>query len=535
MTRWSETEQPCPCGRSSNAFSYDVKGGGYCFRGDCEKPFFSKRRIDQLKGIAPEDIEEEEVSKFDVDYIPHSGISQKTLKKFGVKVKVDAETREPIDVAFFYPNGAIQIWKWGVRGKVPDKIRTVGDMTNAGVAFRNVFDKGSRKTITITEGNYDALSVYEMIGDTATVAVKSSSTAKSDVQKDFDYINSFERVIICMDGDEAGQAAAKKILPLFDFKKVYNLKLEKHKDANDYLLNGDVADFVKAWNGVKRYTPDNLVATMDGFREALKLRREGKICDYPFYSLNEKLFGLHRGEVIVFKGEEGIGKTEIFRAIENKVLKDTKENIGIIHLEEDNGTTLKGIAGYYTEQPILHPESHVDDDGIMEILGKISGDNDPRFVLHESFDVEDEDDFINSVRFMVVAYDISVVAFDHISWLATGSEDKQEDERKRLDRIAQRLKLLAKELNFCLCMISHVNDDGKTRGSRYITKVANTVINLSRNKMHEDPAERNKTYLAVEKARLPGAKTGPAGYALYDDDKLMLIDPSEIRLEVVAA
>ena len=83
---------------------------------------------------------------------------------------------------------------------------------------------------------------------------------------------------------------------------------------------------------------------------------------------------------------------------------------------------------------------------------------------------------------------------------------------------------MAKELKFCLIEISHVNDDGKTRGSRNITKVANTVIHMFRDKINPVASERNKLYLVVEKARLRGAETGPAGFLVFNSTTLNLED-----------
>jgi hypothetical protein len=113
---------------------------------------------------------------------------------------------------------------------------------------------------------------------------------------------------------------------------------------------------------------------------------------------------------------------------------------------------------------------------------------------------------------------------DHISWLATGTDD--EDERRKLDRVSQKLKLLAKELRFCLVMISHVNDDGKTRGSRNISKVANTVISLERDIL----GESQSTFFIVEKARL-GGRAGRAGYGTFNREKGKLIPEEEVELE----
>jgi tRNA(Ser,Leu) C12 N-acetylase TAN1 len=99
-----------------------------------------------------------------------------------------------------------------------------------------------------------------------------------------------------------------------------------------------------------------------------------------------------------------------------------------------------------------------------------------------------------------------------------------EDERRKLDRITQTLKLLAKELGFCLIMISHTNDDGKTRGSRNITKVANTVIHLERDKTTPIETLRTQIKFIIEKARLPGSTEGPAGFGQYNTETLVLED-----------
>lgn len=508
MSKWAETGLACPCGESSDAFCKDSNGNGFCFSGKCGGKFFRGDKEERL-----------DRSLFTEDFYEHRGISKRILEKYNVRTKFFEET--PVETAFFYPNGSIQI-----RNMAEKKFRTVGDYRNAHCFGTNIFDKGSKKIITITEGGYDALAVSQMLGEiTASISIRSSSSAKADIIADFEYINSFDKIVINFDNDEPGQDAAMKVIPLFDFKKVYNLKLELGNDANDYLLSDLSKEYYKAWEGAKRYTPDNILSTMAEFRGALKEQREEKLVDYPFETLQQKLFGIHAGEVIVFKGDEGTGKTEVLRAIENQVFKTTKHNIAIIHLEEGNGTTLKAMAGYFSETPFLHPETSYDDDEIVKVLELIVGDKEDRFILHSSYDVEDEDKFISDIRFMVSANNCRFVFFDHISWLATGSEDKDGDERKKLDRISQRLKLLAKELNFALIMISHVNDDGKTRGSRNITKVANTVVHLTRNKTTEDESERVKLHMMVEKARLAGAKEGPAGFAVYDTDLLMLLDP----------
>lgn len=471
------------------------------------------------------------------EFIPkfheHRGISEKTFQKYNVITKFqkteDSPDGIPHSVGFPYPNGSFKI-----RLLNEKKFFTHGDMSNATLFLKNFFDPGSRRVITITEGEYDALSVLEILGnDTAAVSVRSASSALQDCKKEWEYINSFDKIVVNFDNDEPGQTAAKKVLSLFDFKKTYNLVLEKHKDANSYIwdtkLNQDRAEhkeYYSAWKGVKRHTPDNIVSGNAEFMSAILAERESVIGTYPFKDLQSKLYGIHRGEVVVIKAPEKIGKTTLFRSLENHILKTTKSPIGLIHLEEDAGTTLKGMASYYSGKAFHLPESHYSAEDVFSVIKEINGPNEDRVFLRSAYDVEDEDAFTAGIRFLVSACKCDFIFLDHITWLATGTDDQ--DERKKLDRISQRLKLLAKELGFALIMISHVNDDGKARGSRNITKVANTIINISRDTTHVDESERNKTYFEIEGARLPGATSGPAGYGLFDAETFLLKDPIEM-------
>lgn len=515
------THLPCPdssCG-SSDAYSLRSDGSGFCF--SCNHNFNSSFSTGILGNsenrISIGDDEEGEVMEPEnatYEFKPHRSIATKTFEFYGVYTQlVDGEAKK---VGFVYPNGAIKFRDYNEK-----KFFSQGPMSEAGLFGRDKFDPGSLKSITITEGEYDALAAHEITrGSTAAVSVRSSSSAKVDCTRDWEYINSFGKIILAFDADEQGQKAAKEVASLFDFSKVYHVTLNRHKDANAYLEAGEAEEFYLAWDAAKRYSPDNIISTLDEFRASLKTSKEDLIGSWPFPRLNSMLYGLHRGEVIVVKGMEGIGKTEIFRATEHHLLTTTGIKVGILHLEEDNGTTVKALAGYELKQPTTLPDCNVSEDEIINAVAKLNGVNGDRIHIHSSFDVEDESTILDNIRFLVSAAGCDVILLDHISWLATGTGD-DEDERKKLDRISQKLKLLAKELRFCLIMISHVNDEGKTRGSRNITKVANTVVHLNRDLTSGSESIRNSIFPIVEKARL-GGNTGPAGQLIFDKEKGIL-------------
>ncbi|RUP39313.1 MAG: toprim domain-containing protein [Acinetobacter sp.] len=496
-----ETHKPCPKCKSSDAYCTYDDGHGYCF--SCTKYF---------KPDGDEAISENNPNA-EYKFHAHRGISDKTFEFYNVYTEFVND--RPTRVGFIYPNNAVKFRSYDKK-----EFLSEGPMSEAGCFGTDKFDAGGKETIIITEGEYDALAVYEITrGSAAVVSVRSASSAKKDCTRDYQFINSFRRIVIAFDGDDAGISAAKSVSSLFDFSKVYWARPTRFKDANEYLQASAADEYQKLIENARRYAPDNIMSTYDEFAKSLVQVDNDVLATYPSAELQTRLYGMHRGEVIVFKGPEGIGKTEIFRWLEHHILKTTKCKIGILHLEEDNGTTVKALAGYQLKAPAVLPDSNVTNEEVIKAIKKLTGGSEERVHIHSAFDVEDESSFLDNIRFLVSAAGCDFIFLDHISWLATGQDD--DDERKKLDRLSQRFKLLAKELRFCMIMISHVNDEGKTRGSRNITKVANTVIHLNRDLISGNETDRNTTYLIVEKARL-GGKTGPAGSLVFDTDSYTL-------------
>lgn len=499
--RFAEVHVPCPCGKSSDAACVRHDGSTFCF--SCNKNFPVEREVK---------IEDSDVR---YEFYGHRGISKSTMQRYGVLTKFDKD--RPDSVAFPHGGDARFIRKIErIDGKISGFYD--GVFKDALLFGQDIFDPGSKESITIFEGQYDALAGYEMLlGRSACVSVTNGANSTlANLRKFYEYVNSFDKIYLCLDNDTQGQEAVKSVQGLFDFKKVYHVKFHKFKDANEYLLNNETEEFRRTWESAKRFVPDNIISTFFDVEKALEDTTDDQLGSYPFEGLNDKLFGLFAEEVVCVKAPEGVGKTEFFRALEFHMLKTTKHPIGIIHLEENNATTIKALAGYQLEIPAVLPNCGLSRKDILSAYRAAVRDDEGRVHIHSSYDVDSEEAFLGNIRFLVSALGCRFIFLDHISWLATGLED--EDERRKLDRISQRLKLLAKELRFCLVEISHVNDNGQTRGSRNISKVANTVISLSRDLL--DGA--TETFFLVEKARL-GGMTGPAGSAHFHRDKGMLL------------
>jgi len=519
-----EQHIPCPMCSSTDGYCTYDNGWGHCYSCNGNKKLTGGKMNGTTNDKTGAPSANQQKGRESYEVLPHRGIPKKAFETYSVYTKLVEDV--PISVQFPYGD---QTAKYRAYDEVNDEwpksnggITSSGNMSQASLFGKNVFPPG--KVITITEGEFDALAVHAMTSAPA-VSIRNAATAKTDCQKEYDYLNSFDKIVLCMDMDLAGDKAATAIAPLFDFNKVVRVNMHLHKDANDYILSSHVSEFLTAWKGAKKYTPDNIINSFDSIAKSLRKTSVVRLGTYPFPGLQTSLHGLYMGEMVVFKGDEGIGKTELFRAMEHHLLKETDKNIGILHLEEDKSTTIKGVATYERKYPFTHLQDSSSEQEILEAYKEAVSNDDSRLYIYDSFDVEDEDKLLDNIRFLVSACNCSFIFLDHITWLATGLQN--EDERRKLDRISQKLKLLTKELSCCIILISHTNKEGGTRGSSNITKVANTVISMHRD-VTADTAEQKNLYFTIEKGRGGGTKTGRAEYATFDEDTLRLIEPDYV-------
>ena len=94
-----------------------------------------------------------------------------------------------------------------------------------------------QKNFTITEGEFDALAAFQMLGSRyPTVSIRRGATgAVKDVTEAFSWLDTFDNVVIAFDNDKPGQEASKLVAELFAHKALV-VKLTKYKDANEALM-----------------------------------------------------------------------------------------------------------------------------------------------------------------------------------------------------------------------------------------------------------------------------------------------------------
>ncbi len=488
MNKVIQARLPCPKCPSSDAFHRYGDGHGYCF--SCS----------YYEGNGKEDL------LYTYEYLPLRGISKRALEFYDAKTKIDTEGK-PISIGFKYPTGPYKVRSLETKDFWWEPAADKG-----GLYGRDHFTAGASKNITITEGELDAISFYDVLG-TPVVSVRSASSALRDATLDRSWLNSFERIYLAFDSDAAGREATRAVARLFDYNKILVVDFDRRKDANEYLQAGEVNELKAIWQNAKRYLPKEIKSSLEDFKKSVTDKPKQGV-DYPFPGLTEMTYGLRTGETVLFTAQEKVGKTEIMHFIEHHLLTRTKDNVGAIFIEEPETRHLRALAGIQIKKPVHLPDCDCPTDSVVAAIEQVV-QTDDRLHLYAHFGSDDPEILLDHIRFLVSARSCRWILLDHLTMVVSGIRDEK-DERRTLDYISTRLEMMVKELDFGLIMVCHENDYGQSRGSRMPTKVADITIQATRNLQEVDPIKRNTISLNVKYNRFC-SRTGPAGQYAFDE------------------
>lgn len=446
-------------------------------------------------------------AQYTYEYLPWRNITAETFRKYGAKTKINQDGK-PIEIGYPERNGSYHVRTLEKKG-----FYHKGDY-KPGCFGMDKFVPGAHRHVIITEGYEDALSLYQATRGVPVVSVHSSGSAVVDCGADRSALNTYERIYLAFDGDEQGRDAASEVAKLFDFAKVYLIRFPggNRKDASDFVQNGDVDGLIALYTNAKKYAPQHIESELRVFKNILFEAPKNGV-SYGIPTLDYMTYGIRTGETVLLTAMEGVGKTEVMHKIEYTILKEHPDAaVAAIFLEEPKKRHLQALAGIHLQRPVHLPDCGVEDTAIYDALQDLIRVDD-RLHVYSHFGSDDPDHILDTIRFLVSGRGCKYVFLDHITMVVSGLGG--DNERRALDYLSTRLEMLVKELDFALILVSHVNDNGETRGSRNIAKTADIRIDLHRDITAADPIVRRTTNLMVRKNRFCG-RTGPAGQLLFD-------------------
>lgn len=514
MVRLTESEfirhEPCVRCGSSDALARYSDGHGHCFSCGYHEHGESDSSITSLQPTS-----KNLRMDFSGDIVPlrTRNILEDTCKKFNVRF--DSETKT---LRFPYYNSAGLLTSFKSRN-ADKEFRWTGKNDEHVLFGQQLWGQG--KSIVITEGELDCLSVYQVRQTWPVVSLPNGAQgARKALKHQMKWLMGFEEIILFFDNDEAGINAAQDCANLFPHDKLFIVRISPYKDANEALIAKDYDAIRQAiWNK-KPWSPTTVIDGRDLFDLAIS-PLNGRDAIWPFNALNSITGGLRKGELVTVTAGSGVGKSTFCGEVAQSLV-DQDQKVGYIALEESLQRTALRLMSVKANKA-LHLNNELPIDDLQSAFDQSLGTG--RVFLRDGFGSVDPDVILSDCRFMALAKEVQWIILDHLSILMSGNESH--DERKLIDVTMTKLRSFVEETGVGMLLISHLkrpqgdkgHEDGQQvslgqlRGSHSIVQLSDMVIALERNLSAGD----SLATIRVLKNRFNG-QTGPAGSICYNGE-----------------
>lgn len=509
---------PCECGSSDGKMLYD-DGHSYCFV--CETYFHGDGTEEPR-----DDPEEEGMLRVRYRALEARGLTEKTCRRYGYGVSADGR-----QVAqFFDDTGKLVAQKTRDRDK---HFSVLGDTKRVGtMLYGSHLSSGGGKFLTITEGELDALSVDQMMGNQwATVSLpQGCSSYKKAILANLEFVESFAKVRICFDADEKGREAAVAAAKLLSPGKAQIVNLPD-KDANEMLVAGKSAGFLSAWWEAKPWRPDGVLTWEDMFAEVRDTPAPPMV-PWNHSVLQARTGGIQEGSLVVIAAGPASGKSTFVHELVHH-LADLDHRTGVISLEQSERETVLGLLTPLVDKPLhLDPDLKLSDH--EEAAAKLNG----HVSIYRHVGRMDAAALEETAHWMARADGCSHIILDNLSVVASSENGGGNNDRQVIDDLLNRLISLCKNTKVTVFLVVHLKRPGiglgysegrvpkleDMRGSGMIEAMSYTVLGLSRDQSREDGIAD----LHLLKCRHTG-QAGECGHLQYNRETGRLVEATEFE------
>ena len=528
-----------------NFHFYSKEDGGFCYKCSFTIPseeykeesnsnlkakgntqMITSKDIDNLKNkaLTAEQVAEIEAKTFTDIPKPYRGVPSEVYKGLGVRWEKNGN-----EVSMYYPITVVEDGNERVVGykirKHPKEFYSVGYVGKLG-GFLNQ-SNAVADTLILCAGEIDlATMTYAMELDKYRKSYNIVSCPLGEdhthtfIKLNYDWVNAHKKIICALDNDEAGILAFEKVKAVVDNSKLYKAAL-RLKDINSYMKEGASDKIITDvyWNA-QSVSQFGITSSSSMFNKMLEIVDVEKIPLPPFLcGLDEALAGgISTGEVLNIVSSVSTGKTSFVNSILMHWIMHSPHRILIISLEDNIASyTMKlssRVSGVNIAALRTPEEKH-------EVLNKYRSEIESYLVDENGaarFDIMEKvpptlEELKTAILQSIKVYGTRVIILDPIvSLIGSKSLDEQADwmlfeEETRRD------------FSTTWVNIAHVRKSGagekahseggnfseeSIKGSSQISATATTNILLRRNKMSDDPIERNTTYVSISKNRATG-------------------------------
>ena len=456
------------CGVKGNFFEFQKKMGDKPEKLN-EKPFKNKEK--KTYNLPTEDVPKMENKQIPVyKWLKARGFNDETIQHFHIGAK------ENTVILPFYRNGQL----------INIKYRDILDkkamrMTKDGEHILFNRDNVTSDTLIITEGEFDAMALHQY--GIEAVSVPNGASGMAWIEREWDFLETFDKILICFDQDDAGKEGASKVAVKLGLWNCSLVELPM-KDANECLLKGVSKEIVEhCFDDTIELVPATLVSPTD-FNDkiqtlfAMGTRLFGD--STPWSELDSVLKGWRGSETTIWTGRNGAGKSTVL----NQIVLDAAgkgKRCCIYSGEMAPERYLRWAVIQYTNNNNPSP---------MAIEKALQWMDDKLYILNISAGI-DPNKLLSDFEYAARRYDVKHFIVDSLMKVKLNDSDEYNEQKKFVSQLSD----FSKKFNVHAHLVAHPrktatdNDEpGKVdvKGSSHITDLADNVIVLYR------PSEEQK-------------------------------------------
>lgn len=287
------------------SWNHDINAG---FCNHCQATFITPRKkIEEKTYPKPIWKNSTELSENIVKFFENRRISQETLLKLKVSQSIEwmpkaGKEVNTINFNYFENDELINV---KYRGANKDfKMFKDGKLI-----FYNIDSVKNQNECIIVEGEMDCLAVVEC-GFDSVISVPNGAKNFEFLDNCIDDLNHLEKIIICVDNDEAGLELKKELIRRIGSERCFLVDLGQRKDINDVLMYDGKINAKNVINEAKKLPVSGVQFVSDVFDEMLHTFRYGKNRGTSTHINALDPHYTHRlGEVTIWSGYMNEGKS----------------------------------------------------------------------------------------------------------------------------------------------------------------------------------------------------------------------------------
>jgi len=396
------------------------------------------------------------------------------------------------------------------------------------------------KFLIIVEGFLDTIAARQMLSmdkKSWSVVGAWSTGIEQQFRENIEWLNGFDTIVLALDQDSAGKKAIESVVGLLPVEKL-KIATYSENDPCDMLSSGKYKEFVSCLSASKSYTPKGIVNAVDVLGEFLSLKDMPSV-SFPkeWTNIQEKTGGARAGEIIVYSGGTGLGKSAMCdELVDHYLTNEPSTRIGILKMEHNNAVGLQSVFSVHLKRNLKKFREEFTDEELTEKWNNYFG-GDRAFLIDHGFSgVGSDSGFISKLVGLIVGAKCTDIIVDHLHAVISDTESDNET----VDSIMYSLQRLAQLYQVRLHVVMHLRKTGQggksfetgempslddLKGSGALKQVPDTIIFFARDTQEPDEVLRRVATLAVGKNRWLG-DTGQADRIIYelDDNKYYEFD-----------